>query len=375
MRLFANTNGGAETKPVALRGAEGPAGERVLIAPVPSRGRKLAFWLILGMLSVVCVEVPAGSTMFPFFTAWGILVVWPLYLLHTVFLAGLVFRLGRPGFWPLYAAGMLYGMYEAYITKVVWTSFRAKGPMFVAGGIALFETMICVLFLHPLLAFVIPLVLAEIMLTRSNEVFLGLPRRPRISIRTHPWVWVGSLMCMFGFMQFVNSPSALSSLFSGAGNGVVLGLAVLWWRRKGGAACSMRELLPGPKGLMAFGGLLLVWYLFWGFAIKPKSIPAIWPGQLTVWMIYASLLALFCRCLLASRHGFPPAEENVVGFTWRGFWCCFGTATVVTTAARLWLHKFVPVQMVVFFTFYIVAGLVLLLGTVLYATKNTAHSR
>ena len=50
----------------------------------PSRGRKLVFWLLIGMISVVFVEVPAGSTMFPFFTFWGMLVVLPLYLLTVV---------------------------------------------------------------------------------------------------------------------------------------------------------------------------------------------------------------------------------------------------------------------------------------------------
>ena len=106
------------------------------------------------MISVVFVEVPAGSTMFPFFTVWGLLVVLPLYLLHSVFLAAVVFRFGRPRFWTLYAAGVLYGMYEAYITKVLWTSFRPEGPFVTLGGIAVFETILLVLYLHPLLAFV-----------------------------------------------------------------------------------------------------------------------------------------------------------------------------------------------------------------------------
>ena len=212
-----------------------------------------------------------------------------------------MFRLGRPGFWPLYAAGMLFGMYEAYITKVVWTSFRPEGPFFVAGGIALFETIILALFLHPLLAFVIPLLLAEIALTHSTEVFLGLPGWSRKSIHARPTVWAGLLMVMFGLMQFVNSPSAGKSLLSGAGNGVVIGLAVLWWRRAGGAGYSLRELLPGARGLKVLGCVLLVWYLFWGFAIKPKSIPAIFPGQLTIWVLYAALLTIFYRCLLQSR--------------------------------------------------------------------------
>ncbi|MGO8679263.1 MAG: hypothetical protein ACLQVX_25765 [Limisphaerales bacterium] len=337
----------------------------------PSRRRKTAFWLLAGMLSVVCVEVPAGSTMFPFFTLWGLLVVWPLYMLHSVFLAGIVFRLGKPGFWPLYAAGMLYGMYEAYITKVVWTSFRPEGPFFAAGGIALFETIICVLFLHPLLAFVIPLLLTELLLTNSTEVLLGLPPRSLRSIRAHPAAWMAALMVMFGLMQFVNSSSATSSFLSGAGNGMVIGLAVLWWRRSGGTAYSLRDLLPGPRGLKVFGIVLLAWYLLWGFAIKPKSIPSILHGQLTVWVLYAALLWIFHRCLLRSRRvPSGAAQEAAVGFSWRGFCLCFILATAVTTAARLWLHQFVGAQIAVFFSFYVITGLALLVGAVLYASGH-----
>ena len=51
---------------------------------------------------------------------------------------------------------MLYGMHEAYITKVGWVSFCSEGPFFRAGGIALFEMILLVLFLHALLAFVVP---------------------------------------------------------------------------------------------------------------------------------------------------------------------------------------------------------------------------
>jgi hypothetical protein len=334
---------------------------------MPSTKRKLAFWLIAGMLSVVCVEVPAGSTMFPFWTVWGLLVVWPLYLLHSVFLAGVVFRFGRPRFWTLYAAGMLYGMYEAYITKVIWVSFRPEGPMYPAAGIALFETLILVLFLHPLLAFVVPLYFTEILLTNTNEVFLGFPRWIRQSIRARPIVWAGLLMAMFGLMQFVNSSSVWSSLSSGAGNGLLIGLVVLWWRRSGGAAYALRDLLPERKGLKIFGGILLVWYIFWGVAINPKNIPSILHGQLTVWIIYAALLVIFYRCLLHSREDEPPTGETAVAFTWRGFIYCVVLATVVTCLARLCLHRLVNYQMFIFFSFYTISGLILLIGAVRYA--------
>lgn len=323
------------------------------------------------MLSVVCVEVPAGSTMFPFFTVWGVLVVWPLYLLHCVFFAGLVFRYGKPGFWALFAAGMLFGMYEAYITKVVWTSFRPQGPFFRFGGIALFETLILVLFLHPLLAFVIPMLFSEMLLTSSNEVFLGFPQTVRRSVLRCPALWLGGLVTMFGLMQFINSPSVVSSLLSGVGNGVVLGLAVFWWRKKGGAEYTLGELLPGPRGLRNFGLVLLAWYLFWGFVIKPKAVPAVVPGQLTVWLIYAVLLLIFYRVLARCRHmPIEPGVQQNLPFTWKGFVLCFILGTTVTALARLLLLSFAAVQIAVFFSFYVVAGLGLLACTIFYAVGS-----
>ena len=251
----------------------------------PSRGRKLAFWILVGMISVVFVEVPAGSTMFPFWTVWGVLVVLPLYLLHSVFLAALVFRFGRPGFWPLFAAGMLYGMYEAYITKVLWTSFRPEGPFLTVTGVAFFETILLVFFLHPLLAFVVPLFFTELLCTSSTEIAQGLPCRVQGAIRNHPGRWIGGLMAFLGFMQFINSPSVAKSLLSGVGNSLVVWLALFWWRRSGGATYALRELLPGARGMRIFGVLLFVWYVFWELAIKPRSVPGVLHGQLTGWVL------------------------------------------------------------------------------------------
>ena len=51
---------------------------------------KLLFWIIVGCLSTFFAEVLAGSDMFPFFNLWGIMVLIPLYLLHTLILAYVV---------------------------------------------------------------------------------------------------------------------------------------------------------------------------------------------------------------------------------------------------------------------------------------------
>ena len=343
----------------------------------PSRGRKVAFWLLVGMISVVFVEVPAGSTMFPFFTIWGLLVVLPLYLLHSVFLAGVVFRFGRPSFWPLFAAGMLYGMYEAYITKVLWISFRPEGPFLTVGGIAFFETILLVFFLHPILAFVVPLFFTEVLCTNSGEILEGLPGRVQGLLRKHPERWLGLLMAFLGFMQFINSPSVARSFLSGAGNGLVLGLALLWWRRSGGARWSLRELLPSARGVKIFGLLLLLWYVFWGVAIKPASIPSLLKGQLTILVLYAVLLVVFVRSLHRSRGEATElknlVENRSIVFTWRGFVLACAVATVVTTISRLLLLPFAALQVLVLFSFYVLAGLFLFIGSVIYAGSDKAH--
>jgi hypothetical protein len=342
----------------------------------PSKIRKLAFWILIGMISVMFVEVPAGSTMFPFFTLWGMLVVLPLYLLHSVFLVAVIFRFGRPSFWTLYSAGTLYGMYEAYITKVLWTSFRPEGPFVTVGGIALFETIILVLFLHPLLAFVVPMFFTELLCTKSCEIAEGLPARVRVSSGKHPVRTIGLLMALLGFMQFVNSPSVLRSFLSGAGNSLVLGLALWWWRESGGATYSLRELLPGPRGQKIFGGVLLGWYVFWGFAIKPKSIPGIFHGQLTIWLIYAGLLFVFFRCLRQSSHAPASCSQGAVvpgppfKFSWRGFVLACAVATLVTTISRLVLFPFVLVQIGIMFTFFVVVGIILLVGLLNHVSRR-----
>ena len=338
----------------------------------PSSSRKFAFWMLVGMFSVVFVEVPSGSTMFPFFTLWGLLVVLPLYLLHSVFLMAVIFAFGRPNFWTLYSAGTLFGMYEAYITKVVWTSFRPEGPWITVGGIALFETMILVLFLHPLLAFVVPMLFTEILCTNSSEIAQGLPARAHGFVRRHPALVIGLLMGLLGLMQFVNSPSVLHSFLSSAGNSLMLGLALLWWRKRGGGNYSLRELLPGPRGLRIFGGLLVCFYLFWGWAIKPKAIPSVWPGQLTVWLIYAGLFYVFLRCLRQSRQGTGSALSTSAPappfqFSWRGFVLACALASVVTTIARMVLFPFAFVQILCLFTMFLVAGLFLLTGLLMHS--------
>ena len=62
----------------------------------PSRKLRLFFWVILGAFSVFFAEVTVGSSMFPFFEPFSVLVTCPLYALHILVLAAIVLRHPRP---------------------------------------------------------------------------------------------------------------------------------------------------------------------------------------------------------------------------------------------------------------------------------------
>jgi hypothetical protein len=345
----------------------------------PSRPRKAAFCLLIGVFSVLFVEVPAGSTKFPFFDLWGLFAVIPLYMLHSVFFATLIFRSGKPTFWALYAAGMIYGMYEAYITKVDWTSFRPEGPFWRFGGIAFFETVLLGLFLHPILAFVAPLLVTEELCANSSEIGDGLPARFGNSLRRHPRGWLAGLVVMFGLMQFVNSPSPLVSFASAFANCACLGLLVWWWRRSGGAAWSMRQLLPRGRSCVVLAAVLGLFYVVLGSGTRPEALPPVWPGQVFIWAIYTGMILLLALCVRkmepAPTVASVPSPRRTFRFSWRGYFQISLVAVAATTLAKLLFAPFASVQIILFFSFYIVAGTLLLLGTILYVLRGPSPRR
>ena len=131
------------------------------------------FWLILAALSTFFAEVFSGSDMFPFFSAWGLLVVVPLYGLHTILLGSLIYRADKPRFPSLVFAGMIFGLYEAYLTKVLWAP--PWGDPVIIAEFAPVETLVLVTWWHCWFSFIIPLLVAEKLLTNSTSLGRCLP--------------------------------------------------------------------------------------------------------------------------------------------------------------------------------------------------------
>ena len=267
----------------------------------PTRMTKVFFWILIGSLSTFFAEVVSGSDMFPFFHVWGLAVVFPLYTLHMLVLATIVSLKGVMRLPSLFWAGALFGLYEAYITKVLWDP--PWGPTLNIAGVAPIEIVILVLWWHPLMAFILPLTLGESVLTSSHETLDHLPKR------IYHWLTRKRTYVLFaiaaGLLQSINSASPFHSLASGVmTTGTLIGLIFIWREKIHGYRFRLRDLLPNEKELRVLVVLLAFIYIILTPLLRPESLPTIVPQA-----IILSLYVIFTICLVRSLQHKEPTEN------------------------------------------------------------------
>jgi hypothetical protein len=306
---------------------------------VPSMRTKLFFWFILSALSVFFAEVVSGSYPMAFFNPfnpadiWGWIALMPLYGLHTLVLAGAVFARGRPKFHALFLAGAIFGLYEAYITKVLW--HPGWGAVWYIGGVAVVELFVIALFWHPFMSFIIPLTAGETTLTSSSEVADGMPEWMRRWLTSKRIAMVFLLFAAWaGTVHGGQAPFALHTLLSSLiSAGFLLGLVHLWKRHSAGKGYTLRSLLPDKRQMAWLMVPLLMIYIIFGAGILRERIPGVLQ-QAPIWAMYAALFTLLYIAVKSSNAGPEPAGPLVrpkIGWKWMAAF--FG---VFTAMSVLW---------------------------------------
>lgn len=286
----------------------------------PSKKLKLFFWIILGCLSVFFAEVISGSDMFLFFNPWGIIAIIPLYTLHILVLSHLVFKQGRPNIYTLFLAGAIFGMYEAYITKVLWSPPWNESTAVKIGGVGIVEIFLLVFFWHAFMAFIIPLFVAENVLTNSREIMYRQPERIQTLFNTKKKSYL--ILILFaawaGIFQSMNSPDPLSSMISGLSTTGLIGILIFIWRKwTKGRNYSIYDLLPDKKGFKLLLSLLIAYYIVTGIYLRPEALPDIF-SQMTIWVFYVIFFTLLYFNLKKSKDEKPNLIlKPAVDFSWK----------------------------------------------------------
>jgi hypothetical protein len=75
--------------------------------------------ILFGILCMVFGEVFSGASPLWFLRAWDWFVTFPLYWAQALLLINLALRYERTSITQLYLWGIIFGLYESWITKVI----------------------------------------------------------------------------------------------------------------------------------------------------------------------------------------------------------------------------------------------------------------
>ncbi len=267
-------------------------------------------WLLLGALSVFFAEVSGASSPLVFFDFSGLLITVPLYTLHILVLAPLVIRRGvRTSLGSLFLAGALFGLYEAYITKVLWSP-PWNAEAWHIGGVAVLETLVLVLFWHPFLAFIVPLFVGD-GLMGGRQTF---PRWLQTGLfqRIRPRWLLAAAGGLLGLIHGASIGSLGSALLSSISTTLLLFLLLTLWERAGkGKLYQLVDLLPNRKEWIVLALLLLADYISLSIVLRREAFPNL-IGHLSIWGLYlffGGLLWLSRR--IDQKSGSTQAAEAV----------------------------------------------------------------
>ncbi len=286
------------------------------------------FWLVLSCASVFFAESSGGSFPFALVFPWGIFILVPLYGLHIVLLSSLCFMRGEPRYSVLYSAGAIVGLYEAYVTKMLWqhTWGGAQNHVFGISGTAF---VVLVVFWHPLMAFIVPLLW-------TRAVCCGSKASSRLRFIGWP-VIIFAVLSGLGQAAIVPSHAApLGTLLSGL---ILVGLILYWKKMSRDVSISFEELLPRGQEVVVLGGYLLLIFMLFGFGMRPEALPGFGP-QLAIWVCYAFYAALLLRNLRLSR---PTTQPDSTPAPVKGLLTFVMTAPIVSALVLFLLPAAKPV--------------------------------
>jgi len=120
---WASTSQGLRTDDLPSANTEGEKGAsaRIRSGVVFSR-------LLVGLIVLICAEVFSGASLgIGLWNPWTLVVTYWLYFAHFFCFTTLAIHTGRTSFWALYLWGILFGLYESWITKVIWYGYGGDG--------------------------------------------------------------------------------------------------------------------------------------------------------------------------------------------------------------------------------------------------------
>ncbi|UCG65838.1 MAG: hypothetical protein JSW12_01940 [Deltaproteobacteria bacterium] len=246
--------------------------------------------LLIGVIILICAEVFSGASLqVGLWHPWTWLVTYWLYFAHFFFFTTLAIRTGKTSLGALYLWGVLFGLYESWITKVIWYGYSGDG-IFAMGNIGPYgySEISMVFMFHPIMSFILPLAVSCVIYPQLRRWFPDLAWFTRRS----KGAFAFQVYLVFTFATIIGMNSG--GPFNLALNLVVIFvfIRVLTWLALSGDSSSYNSSIVvfGNRGFL---GLCIYLVLLYGVSyvyLRPKGLPSV-PVQLLTFVFYAFIIA------------------------------------------------------------------------------------
>jgi hypothetical protein len=270
------------------------------------RSRVLFARILIGLIVLICAEVFSGASLQKgLWHPWTVLVSYWLYFGHFFFFTTLAVRTGRTSLSALYLWGVLFGLYESWITKVIWFGYSGDGK-FAMGHIGPygFSELSMVFIFHPVASFIVPLAVTCLLCPPLRRLFpelawfTGKSRGARV-VQAY-------LVFSFAPVMAFNSGGPINLMVNLA-LAIILLLVLIRLAQPALDASDGRPIVVfGRRG---FGGLCVYLAFLYGvgyFVLRPEGRPSV-AVQLFTFVFYAFAVA----ALLLLRRREPLAVAPV----------------------------------------------------------------
>jgi hypothetical protein len=237
---------------------------------------------------------------------WILLI--PVYGAQTLLLATIVIRANRrPTFLALWSAGVVMGLYEFYITHVLWD--HPWDDEVSTGLVEVPALLIVSMVWHPIMAVILPILLTERIMVKTPTLASALP--PRLRSLGPKGAWIALvLFALFVAGYYAQGAPWIAPVALSASALVVWGAVAV--ARRGGKVDEFADVLPTRGGVVALVACLaLLFGLFIaaanGFGGDTRVSGA---RQVAALSLYVVFIVLTARNL---RHS---SEGSVALFRW-----------------------------------------------------------
>ncbi|MGA2257353.1 MAG: hypothetical protein ABSG53_22070 [Thermoguttaceae bacterium] len=254
------------------------------------RSRVLFARILVGLIVLICAEVFSGASLpLGLWHPWTVLVTYWLYFAHFFFFTTLAVRTGRTSLSCLYLWGVLFGLYESWITKVIWYGYSGDGK-FAMGNIGPygFSEISMVFIFHPVVSFILPLAVTCLLCPSLRRLFpelawfTGKSKGARI-VQVY-------LVLSFAPVMGMNSGGPINLAVNLAVAEILL-LALLWLARAALASSDGRQIVVFSR--WGFAGVSVYLALLYGvmyIALRPEGRPSL-GVQLFTFVFYVLAIA------------------------------------------------------------------------------------